>query len=376
MATDPSLSFGYEPLGGAYSETLPVTLTNSGGSEVAFTLTHAFNGSSLGTAVSVSPSVVSVPAGGQETVDVTVQLTAAQVAALPAASQAPGAVVTVRGAITATPSAAGAGVGPLRVPFLLSPRGLSNVTVTGAPSPSGQGTVTLTNSGIHSAFADVYAWGQTDAADQAGRALDVRAVGVQSLPGEFGGLGPADRLLIFAVNTHNRWSNPSQNEFDIAVDVTGSPAPDYFVVGVDLGAVLAGAFDGTYGSFVFDAAGNLLDAFFAEAPMNGSSLLLPVAASSLGLSADEYDRFRYDTTGFNILGPEFDAVAGNPRFLPWAPRSSQGDFISLAAGATSPLQLTSSSAARSDGTLGWMVVALDDANGAAQAGLIPLPPRR
>jgi len=376
LATEPSLSFGYEPLGGAYSETLPVTLTNSGDSEVEFSLSSGFNGSSLGTAVSVSPSVVSVPAGGQETVDVTVQLTAAQVAALPAASQAPGAVVTVRGAITATPSAAGAGVGPLRVPFLLSPRGLSNVTVTGAPSPSGQGTVTLTNSGIHSAFADLYAWGQTDAADQAGRAIDVRAVGVQSLPGEFGGLGPADRLLIFAVNTHNRWSSPSQNEFDIAVDVTGSPAPDYFVVGVDLGAVLAGAFDGTYGSFVFDAAGNLLDAFFAEAPMNGSSLLLPVAASSLGLSADEYDRFRYDTTGFNILGPEFDAVAGNPRFLPWAPRSSQGDFISLAAGATSPLQLTSSSAARSDGTLGWMVVSLDDANGAAQAGLIPLPPRR
>lgn len=376
LATEPSLSFGYEPLGGAYSETLPVTLTNNGAAEVEFNLSSAFNGSSLGAAVAVSPSVVSVAAGGQEAVDVTVQLTAAQVAALPAASQAPGAVVTVRGAVTATPTEAGPGVGALRIPFLLSPRGLSDVTVTGSPSPSGQGTVTLTNGGIHGTVADVYAWGQNDAADQAGQAMDVRAVGVQSLPGEFGGLDPADRLLLFAVNTHGRWSNASQNEFDIAIDVTGSPAPDYFVVGVDLGAVLAGEFDGTFGSFVFAADGTLLDAFFAEAPMNGSTLLLPVAASSLGLSSDEHDRFRYDTTGFNILGPEFDTVAGNPRFLPWAPRSSQGDFIPLAPGASAPLQLTSSSAARSDGTLGWMVVALDDANGAAQAGLIPLPPRR
>ena len=113
------------------------------------------------------------------------------------------------------------------------------MTVTGTPTTFGSSNVTLSNGGIHATFADVYAWGQTDPADSVGNAMDVRAVGVQSLPGEFGGLPAADRLLIFAINTHGRWSNASQNEFDIAIDVTGSPAPDYFVVGVDLGAVLA-----------------------------------------------------------------------------------------------------------------------------------------
>ena len=37
--------------------------------------------------------------------------------------------------------------------------------------------------------------------------------------------------------------------------------------------------------------------------MNGSTVLLPVAASSLGLDEVEHDKFRYDTTGFSVLGP-------------------------------------------------------------------------
>jgi hypothetical protein len=219
----------------------------------------------------------------------------------------------------------------------------------------------------------VYAWGQTDPADSVGNAMDVRAVGVQTLPGELGGLPAAARLLRFAINTHGRWSNPSQNEFDIAVDVTGSPAPDYFVVGVDIGAVLAGAFDGRFGSFVLNASGDIVDVFFAEAPMNGSTVLLPVAASSLGMAEGAHNKLRYSATGFSVLGPQFDVVAGNPRFPPWAPTSSQGDFIPLGPGASAPLTLTSSASAKSDGTLGWLVVALDDANGAAQANQIALP---
>ena len=373
LATAPSLSYGYEPLGGAYTETLTVTIANSSAAAITYTLSSAFSGSALGTDLTFSAPSVVVPAGGQNSFDVTLALTAGEVAGLPAASQAPGALVTVRGAVTATPTAAGTGVWPLRIPFLLAPRGLSNVTVTGAPTTFGSSNVTLSNGGIHSTFADVYAWGQTDPADSVGNAMDVRAVGVQSLPGELAGLPATDRLLIFAINTHGRWSNASQNEFDIAVDVTGSPAPDYFVVGVDLGAVLAGAFNGQYGSFVFNTNGDIVDAFFAEAPMNGSTVLLPVAASSIGMAKDTHNKLRYRTTGFSVLGPQFDVVAGNPRFRPWAPTSSQGDFIPLGPGASAPLTLTSSASAKSDGTLGWMIVALDDANGAPQANLVALP---
>jgi hypothetical protein len=92
-----------------------------------------------------------------------------------------------------------------------------------------------------------------------------------------------------------------------------------------------------------------------------------------GLSADVHNKFRNSTTGFAVLGPQFDVVGGNPRFRPWAPTSSQDDFVPLAPGASAPLRLTSSQSAKSDGTLGWMIVALDDANGAPQADLIALP---
>jgi hypothetical protein len=72
---------------------------------------------------------------------------------------------------------------------------------------------------------------------------------------------------------------------------------------------------------------------------------------------------------------ELDVAGGTPRFRPWEPTSSQGDFISLAPGASAPLTLTGNQSAKADKTLGWMVVTLDDANGADQAEFIALPRR-
>ena len=103
------------------------------------------------------------------------------------AGMGPGAVLTVEGVVTATPTASRPGVYPLHVPFLIVPRGLSKV-VAGPPAPYkltggvASSSVTLKNSGIHDGTADVYAWGLTDPDHTAGLA-SVRAVGVQSLPG-------------------------------------------------------------------------------------------------------------------------------------------------------------------------------------------------
>lgn len=361
----PTLSFGYEPLAGAYTETLELTLTNDGGSDQTYHLATSFNGSALGSTLVISPDAVTVGAGASEVVDVTLSLSAAAVAALPGASQNPGAVVSVRGIVTATPEAPGTGAYPLRVPFALVPRGLSNIE-DGAPSgytPSAPGTQTrtveLTNTGIHTGIADVYAWGQSDPAD-AGGSMDVRAVGVQTLPGPLGGLAPEDRLLMFAVNTHGRWSNASVNEYDIVIDVGRDGTTDFFVVGVDLGAVLAGEFDGRFASFVFTPAGALVDAFFADAPMNGSTMRLPVAASSLGLTAGSSD-FSYQTVAFSLESPGVDVANGVGQF-------SQGDSIPLEPGESATLtQKVNVPLHNMVRSLGWLVVTLDDTNGAAQA---------
>jgi len=376
-----SLSFGYDPAGGAYSETLPITLWNNSGSD----LTYNLAGASI---VTVSPSTVTVPANSSATVDATASLSTAALAAEPTTSVLLGGVawggVRARtGVIVATPTTSGAGIYPLRIPFTAVPRALSNV-VAGTRSAYlvskgiARATVPLTNSGVRSGFADVYAWGLSDPQDLPSTAIatnDIRAVGVQAIPAEAltGEPDPNDMGLIFAVNTWGRWSTGSSNEIDIAVYGANKNKPDYFVVGVDFGAVTAGSFDGRFASIIFSATGDILDAWVADAPANGSTVLLPVLASEIGQTVDNA-MFSYSVTGFSVEDHSLvDAVAGQAEFGVKKPAISTGDFIEVAPGATATLDLVVDKGKLAvSPALGWMIVTLDDANGAAQADLVPI----
>jgi hypothetical protein len=378
-----TLSFGVEALAAAYSETLPLTLRNTGTSAITYSLAAAFN-ANPGLSASFAPSSsVTVPGGGSATVNVTLQLNAAGVAALPAAEVSNfGALVTARGAITATPTTTGAGIYQLRVPFMLAPRGLS--AVAAGPKSAytrSDGTLSanipLRNTGIHSGNADFYAWGISDPNDVTSFSddpMDIRAVGVQALPGSALGGADTDRSLVFAINGWGRWSNPSVNEFDIAINSKGDSRPEFFVVGVDFGAVTAGAFDGRFASIIFDAAGNVIDAWVATAPMNGSTILLPTLASEIGLDpAVNSTIFSYSVAGFSIVPGVLVDTTSSAKFRSHQPPVSTGDFVTLAPGATGSVTVTVDSG-KFAGTpqFGWMVVTNDDANGEAQADLIPI----
>jgi hypothetical protein len=377
------LSFGYEALSGAYSETHPVTLHNRSASAITYNLSSALVGSSLGTSVGISPTSVTVAGGGTASFDVTLSLTPAAVAALPAAAVSNfGALQSVRGAIVATPTTAGAGIYTLRVPFLLAPRGLSNVVAGPKSAYTRAGsnfsaTVPLSNSGIHAGSADFYAWGINDPNDVAGPAddpMDIRAAGVQVLPGEALGGAASDRSLVFAINGYGRWSNPSVNEFDIVIDLQNDGRPDFFVVGVDFGAVTTGSFDGRFASIIFDAAGNVINAWVASAPMNGSTVLLPTLASDIGLDpAVNSTRFRYAVAGFSIVPEGLVDTTSVAEFRSHEPPVSTGQFFSLSPGgsATATVTVDRGKFAGSP-QLGWMVVTHDDANGAPQADLVPV----
>jgi minor extracellular serine protease Vpr len=366
-----SLSFGYEALGAAYTETQQITLWNTSGSSIAYNL------ASDNASAAAAPGSVTVAAGGSATVDVTVSLTAGQVAGLPSVDVFSGAVpwggvTSIRGAITATPTSAGSGIYPLRVPWILIPRGLSSVTAGAAAAyTQTQGvahtSVAVTNGGIHAGAADVYAWGLHDASGDGFEEMDIRDVGVETI------VDGTDRDLIFAINSYGTSSTGAIHEFDIAIDTNNNHKPDYFVVGVDYGAVTADAFDGRVASFTFDAAGNLIDAFVGDAPMNGSTILLPALASELGLKKGNSD-FNYSVVGFSIEHSSIvDVVPGTGRFDAWKPAVSQGDFIALAPGAVATLNLSVDRGKfASAPTLGWLIVSLDDANGAAQAQEIPV----
>jgi minor extracellular serine protease Vpr len=380
-----ALAFGDEALTGPYTETLPFTLSNTSDSDITYDLTTAaFSGLGAGNSptVTFSDNPVTVPAGDSATVDVTLSLTAAQVAALPGASVSNfGALATFRGAVVATPTSSGAGIYELRIPLLLAPRGLSGVTA-GVKGPYQQNgsmfttTVPLTNSGIHSGIADVYSWGFSDPNDVTGAedGMDVRAAGVQVLPGEELGGDPSDRALVFAVNVYGKYSNPAVNEIDIALDTEGNSNPEFFVVGVDFGAITTGTFDGRFASVILDPEGNLVNAWVAGAPMNGSTMLLPTLASDVGLSTGS-DKVRYTVTAFSLIPDGLVDSTATGQFRVYHPPVSTGDFIALAPGGSATLSLTLDKG-NFAGTpvLGWIVQTQDDANGAAQADLIPAAP--
>jgi subtilisin family serine protease len=394
-----SLSYGYDAIATpTHSETLQLTLHNGGTVPITYNLTTEFVGSPIGGGtMTVTPSTVTVAAGATATVAATLTVNAAT---LPAATASNfGAVQSIQGVVVATPTTAGTGIYPLRTAFALVPRGLSDVKPAALSytrrADTFSASLTVANTGVHSGTADVYAWGIHDANDVAHPedSMDVRDVGVKVLPREFlcgttpaGTCGTAnDRSVVFAVNVWGFWSNPSVNEIDVAIDYEGDNDPDAFVIGVDFGAVTADAFDGRFAAFTFDAEGNLVNVWVATAPMNGSTALLPALASDLGLTAPGKGdgRFRYWVNAFSIV-PEglvdTTEAASFELFEPPVPTNMSQALNPGQSHTFSPALTVRRSDLARNAVLGWLVVTLDDANGAAQADEVPIgdaaPPGR
>ncbi len=371
-----TLSFGYEPHGRSYRETKDVTLTNTGGRSITYDLSAGFVGADWGATFTFSPSHVRVGAHSSRTVHVTISLSKADLAALPGADEGPDGTTlnSVRGAVVATPRGSAPGRYALRVPFLLVPRGLSNVEATKTLQWSLAGGIAssstkIKNNGNHAGIADQYAWGESDANEHLG-ITDIRATGVQTLPGI---LPPGDSLLVFAVNMYGRWSTPSDLDVEVEIDVDGDAVTDFYLVGFDSGALFAGAFDGAVLSFLFDADFNLVDLWPAVAPTNGSTYLLATAASSLGLAGGA-SSFDYETFVYPVfVGVSPDAASGTGHFDALAPALSTGEYIPLTHGQSVQLPLTVDTARfATDPALGWLIASNDDANGRRQADLIPI----
>ena len=368
-----SLNFGYEQADGSWGEHKWLTLTNTGDRTVRYELSASTD------LVSISPSSVRVR--GHDTVRVLVRasLSRAEVAALPSADQFItgdfGGLTTLAGVITATPARAADGAYALRVPYLLVPRGLSDVDADLRGPATTSGGITSTtlrfhNTGAHAGYADTYALGVLDVRGDGDHGTDIRAVGVQTLPGEVFGSTPDDRSLQFAVNMHDRFSTAAPHEVDIAVDTDDDGEADYYVVGIDNGLVSAGAYDGLFISVIFDAVTfDVVDAWLADAPLNGSTLILPALASDLGLTEGD-GAFSYWVAAFDGFTGGADQTAITPSFDAYEPAQSTGDFVAVPArGRVSvPAWVTASA----QGVKGWMVVTLDDRNGGGQADVVRL----
>jgi minor extracellular serine protease Vpr len=360
-----SLSFGFAELSGDFGGSQQLQIRNLGTRSATFTLAAAGTTGTAPHTVSFSETTVRVNRGRTATVDVTLQVPASTAGNSTAFRE-------VAGLITLTPSSGNDGIA-LRVPYYLVPRPLSAVQAElsedfGPREPTG--TVTLTNpDGVIGGNADFYAWGLEDA-DEGFGWHDMRAVGVQTFPAP-SQTDPDRRLIVFAVNTHTRFSNAATNEFDILLDVTGDRKDDFAVIGFDVGALATGTFNGRMGAWILNLKTNTFAIdFFATAPTDGSTVLLPVFSHRIGLSPSN-PRFSYHAAGFSLHGFPDDDMPGRARFNAYNPAISNGQFVAVAPGATATVSVSIDKKewARTP-ALGLMVVVLDNAAGSAEARLL------
>ncbi|MQA96402.1 MAG: S8 family serine peptidase [Streptosporangiales bacterium] len=371
-----SLAYGADELTRGVAQSQSLSLRNTGTRPVTYDLAGAFTGNALGADVSVSPSTVTVQPGQRVSTRVTLSLSGSDVRNLPAATTNNfGVVNVVRGVVTATPRTPGEGVYPLRVPFQAVPQGLSDVRTGKVSGGADEKQIPVRNSGAHAGVAELYSWGLSDPRDVVAgeRDIDVRSAGVASVPGtDFGGEA-SDRGLLFAVNNQERWSTPASTEIDIEIDNNGDGTTDFIVVGIDLGAITAGAFDGRFASVILKPDGTVVGAWEATAPMNGSTAVLPALASEVGL-AEGSSEFTYTVTTFSLLNSGVSDSAGSAKWDSHKPPVGTGDTATLApgAGATFTAAVDQAQLARIP-VRGWLVVAFDDRSGNGEADTVRLP---
>ncbi len=383
-----TLNFGFDELQDNFSKTKQIKLRNHGSSAATFNIAQT-NASGSPHSIGLGSSSVTVPAGGELDLNVTLD------AAVATAGDSNGAALSFRevaGLITFTPASSSDNGGiTLRVPYYLVPRALSGVSVqmqnsvtTGSPTTNAD----VSNpSGPITGNADFYAWGIEDPRDNGLASNDVRGIGVQSFACAplFGSptctAFAADRFIVFAANTWNRWSNASTNEFDLFVDVDPANAngDDYIVVGVDQGAVQTGVFNGRVGAFVFStrSAGASI-VFLATARTDSSTALLPIFNSQLCRTGEPClsaanPRLSYHINSFDLKANTVDVVPGVGTFNAYSSSISQGAFATVPKGASGSVPITINPAEWTmTPALGVMVVSLDNKAGKEEAALLPL----
>ncbi len=360
-----SVTFGYEALRSAHHEEHSVAIRNFSDAAITYDLAANTVGDPLGAVVSVRPTEITVPAGASAQFKAVLDVDPVAISALPAADASIlGDLVSMRGLFVATPRPESGGGQALSVPFGLVPRGVSSIVARPGPQ-----SIAVANRGIHAGNADFYAWQLSGTRGGAAR-FDLRAVGLQQLPGEAAGADPSDRLLIFAISTYGRFSNASEGEIDVLIDINGDAVPDVGVISIDEGLLTAGDINGVPLTFTIDlATGQQIGAALpTTAAMNGSTLLLPTLASSIGAES-----FSYSVASFDLVNGAEDTIAGSAAWNVATPPVSTGDFVALNPGDSVNVTVTSStSQLKATPVLGWMVLTSDDANGSAQADLVRL----
>jgi minor extracellular serine protease Vpr len=303
-----TLSLGVVEVSDTTTETAEVTLRNLGDEDVTYAVDAGATGGSQPHGASTDVSTVTVPAGGTATVAVDVTIEAPDVATGSLGLD----FVDVSGLVEFTPTD-GTDVA-LAVPYLAVPRARADVDLTRTDRFTNAGPrtvgVDVTNPSATAATAHTFAWGL--ASDDSGLGeVDLEGVGVRSTTGTLG--GEPTEVVEFALSTYRPWSTAATIEFQVPVDSTGDGQPDRVVLGIDLGLLSTGTFNGQIVAAVWDLATGAASAYyFAVAPTDNHTVVLPVPAFALGLEGSTTS-FRYQAAAFDLITGESDQITR------WAP---------------------------------------------------------
>lgn len=343
-----TLSFGVVDVISTWTDEREITLDNLGDEDVAYDVSAGATGGSQPHGVTTDVDTVTVPAGGSATVTMTVDVAAEDLDAGELGLD----FTDVSGVVEFSPSA-----GPdvaLTVPYLAvaAPRADVDIERQGRFTPQpGVTPVEVTNDSSQLATVHPFSWGMS-APDTGLADNDLQAVGVRADEVPLG-LGMVDTLE-FAVSMHRPWSNASALEVQVPVDTTGDGEADYVVIGVDFGLLTAGAFSGEVAAAILDLDDGSLSAYFyAVAPEDNHTMVLPVPQSALGLG-DGNRVVRYSAAAIDLLSGEADAIDGWAGFDTTRP-SVDAPVTAVPPGATVTIDVTTDGrpvrGARAEGVL-------------------------
>jgi len=369
-----SMSFGLQEFSKDFKDEKTIKLRNDGDADATFNVAVSLPQGSPH-AATLDKTQVNVRARGHADVKLTLRIPAATAGNSDAFRE-------VAGLVTFAPASAGdnGGIG-MRVPYYLVPRVSSDVEAkldkefkTSVPN----GTVNLSNKrSAIAATADFYSWGlagKGKGSDKKNPIINVAAAGVQAFP-----ISATEQLIVFAVTTEEAWSSPSTREFDFLIDSNGDGIADFAVVGVDIGLITTGAFDGRIAAAVYNLQTGVRAPieFLAQASTDGSTMLIPVRSSRLGLSAAN-PRFTYTATGFDLVETgASDSFAMSAKYNAFSSAITDGQFVDLAAqgSASVPFSVNLTELELTP-ALGLMVVTQDNKNGKDEANLVKIEVKR
>jgi minor extracellular serine protease Vpr len=361
-----TLNFGVQEFSADFRGAAPIFLENDSRQDVVFKVSVT-NAAGSPHTLSVSHTQVRVPARGGAQIDARLVIPAATAGDASAFRD-------VAGLVTFAPASPSMNGGyALRVPYYVVPRVSSTVTAaldSVRVAPGESGSVRLENRfSTVAGSADIFAWGleSRKAPGIQGR-LDLHAAGAQSLEN--------GEIVVFAITTRKRWSSPLAQQFNVVVDTNFDGVVDFHVFTFDYGRLVNGFWDGRIGTFIVDlATGELSIFYFAYAPTDGSTILMPVPAAAIGVGAGQ-PRFAYSAGVADLFSGEFDVFDQWAPFNPFTNAISTGAFAAVNPGdrVRVPFMVDAAEWAASP-ALGLMVVTQDNRSGTDEVNLLRLKVR-